>query len=181
MYKYPSKTQQPTTNKQGNSALDELGLVGPRGGINETSNQPNAGFILFDHERGPIFYSSCCMAHVIYSGPFGVMKFIQRLNIPPVLQAPPESQWTTVHRLGAYQSMPGIIDQLRQSSSTQCCPPHEVLSSQWWVNLIERYLTMSHWSSHIFTSSGLLELIEGSFPSISGARNTSKRSYDGYD
>ena len=41
-------------------------------------NQPNAGFILFGHERGPIFYSSCCMAHVIYSGAFGVMKFIQQ-------------------------------------------------------------------------------------------------------
>ena len=76
--------------------------------------------------------------------------------------------------------MPGIIDQLRQSSSTQCCPPHEVLSSQWWVNLIERYLTMSHCSSHIFTSSGLLELIEGSFPSITGTKNTSERSLDGY-
>ena len=41
-------------------------------------NQPNAGFILFGHERGQIFYSSCCMAHVIYSGSFGVMKFIQQ-------------------------------------------------------------------------------------------------------
>ena len=65
------------------------------------------------------------------------------------------------------------------SSSTQSCPPHEVLSSQWWVNLIERYLTMSHCSSHIFISSGLLELIEGSFPSITGTGNTSERSYDG--
>ena len=65
------------------------------------------------------------------------------------------------------------------SSSTQYRSHHEVLSSQWWVNLIERYLTMSHCSSHISTSSGLLELIEGSFPSITGAENTSERSLDG--
>ena len=73
------------------------------------------------------------------------------------------------------------MDELRQSPSTQSCPPHEVLSSQWWVNLIERYLTMSHGSSHIFTSSGLLELTEGSFPSISGTADTSERSSDGSD
>ena len=48
-------------------------------------------------------------------------------------------------------------------------------------DLIERYLTMSHCASHMFTSSGLLEPIEGSFPSISGTADTSKRSFDGYD
>ena len=48
-------------------------------------------------------------------------------------------------------------------------------------DLIERYLTMSHCASHMFTPSGLLELIEGSFPSISGTADTSKRSFDGYD
>ena len=40
---------------------------------------------------------------------------------------------------------------------------------------------MSHCSSHIFTSSGLLELIEGTFHSISGTANTSERSFDGFD
>ena len=40
---------------------------------------------------------------------------------------------------------------------------------------------MSHWSSHIFTSSGLLELPEGSFLSISLAADTSERSSDGSD
>ena len=40
---------------------------------------------------------------------------------------------------------------------------------------------MSHCSSHIFTSSGLLELPEGSFPSISRATDTSERSADGSD
>ena len=48
-------------------------------------------------------------------------------------------------------------------------------------DLIERYLTMSHCASHMFTSSGLLELIEASFPSISGTADMSKRSFDGYD
>ena len=46
-------------------------------------------------------------------------------------------------------------------------------------DLIERYLTMSHCASHMFTSNGLLELIEGSFPSISGTADTSERSFDG--
>ena len=40
---------------------------------------------------------------------------------------------------------------------------------------------MSHCSSHIFTSSGLLELTEGPFPSISGATDTPERSSDGSD
>ena len=40
---------------------------------------------------------------------------------------------------------------------------------------------MSHCSSHIFTSSGLLELTEGPFPSISGAADTPERSSDGSD
>ena len=40
---------------------------------------------------------------------------------------------------------------------------------------------MSHCSSHIFTSSGLLELPEGSFLSISLAADTSERSFDGSD
>ena len=46
-------------------------------------------------------------------------------------------------------------------------------------DLIERYLTMSHCASHMFTSNGLLKLIEGSFPSISGTADTSERSFDG--
>ena len=40
---------------------------------------------------------------------------------------------------------------------------------------------MSHFSSHIFTSSGLLELTEGPFPSISCATDTPERSFDGSD
>ena len=40
---------------------------------------------------------------------------------------------------------------------------------------------MSHCSSHIFTSSGLLELTEGPFRSISGATDTPERSFDGSD
>ena len=110
-------------------------------------NQPNAGFILFSHETGPIFYSSCCMAHVIYSGPFGVMKFIQRLNIPPALQAPPESQWITVHRLGAYHTLTSIMYQLHQggpqSSSTLPCPPHEVPDSTWCLRSMEMPLVLA--------------------------------------
>ena len=40
---------------------------------------------------------------------------------------------------------------------------------------------MSHCSSRIFTCSGLLELTEGPFPSISGAADTPERSPDGSD
>ena len=59
------------------------------------------------------------------------------LNIPPALQAPPESQWITVHRLGEYHSMTSIMYQLHQSSSTLPCPPHEVPDSTWCLKSME--------------------------------------------
>ena len=50
--------------------------AGPRGGINETSQTRDLFYSAT--KQAQFFYSSCCMAHVIYSGPFRVMKFIQQ-------------------------------------------------------------------------------------------------------
>ena len=111
------------------------------GGVEHTHTHPSVATRLrreretHTHARGELAYTPILAplhyTHVIYSGPFGVMKFIQRLNIPPALQAPPESQWITVHRLGAYHSTTSIMYQ-----RTQPCPSHEVLSLTWCLKLI---------------------------------------------
>ena len=73
------------------------------------------------------------------------------------------------------------IDQLRQSSSAQCRPPHEVLDSTWCLKLKERHPTRRPRNSHSLRSTGLLEVIEGSFRDISVPIDASKQSYDSSD
>ena len=55
------------------------------------------------------------------------------------------------------------IDQLRQSSSAQCRPPHEVLDSTWCLQRKERHPPRRPRNSHSLRCRGLLEVIEGSF------------------
>ena len=73
------------------------------------------------------------------------------------------------------------IDQLRQSSSAQCRPPHEVLDSTWCLKLKERHPPRRPRNSHSLRCRGLLEVIEGSLRDISVLLDASVQSNDRSD
>ena len=97
--------------------------------------------------KGPIFCKKPPKRNFFERGAIGgpsvavLVKHVS-LNIRPALQAPPWSQWSTVHRLGAYHSMTSITYQLHQSSSTLPCPPHEVPDSTWCLKSTEMPLAI---------------------------------------